>query len=104
MLEFKKITVEDKVAVFGMLKDHTARICDISPANLIFWRDYYDISYAQTEDGYALRFGDMDGISYCADGRDHRARGRRGLFQRTYRGGGARIYREIRVRSDLARA
>ena len=67
MLEFKKITIEDKCAVFEMLKDHTARICDISPANLIFWRDYYDISYVRTDEGYALRFGDMDGISYYAE-------------------------------------
>ena len=67
MLEFKKITLDDKCAVFELLKDHTARICDITPANLVFWRDYYDISYVQTEDGYALRFGDMDGISYYAE-------------------------------------
>ena len=67
MLEFKKITIKDKDTVFSMLEGHTARICDISPANLIFWRDYYDISYVQTEAGYALRFGDMGGISYYAE-------------------------------------
>ena len=67
MLNFKKITMQDKRAVYDLLRDHKARICDISPANLVFWRDYYDISYCATEDGYAIRFGDMDGVSYYAE-------------------------------------
>lgn len=68
MLSFEKLTLKDKDKINALLANHTARICDISPANLIFWRDYYDISVCVSGDEFAIRFGDMDGVSYYAEG------------------------------------
>ena len=67
-MKFKKIELSDIENLRELLKDYTGKICDISPANLVFWRDYYDISYYVGEDGFALRFGDMDDIVsyYCS--------------------------------------
>jgi len=74
-MDFKKITLDD----FGILREALARyrgrICDISPGNLVFWRDYYDISYAKGDSGLILRFGDMDGMTcyWCESERAVRA-------------------------------
>lgn len=68
MLNFEKIALKDKDKIKALLSKHTARICDISPANLIFWRDYYDISVCVLGSDYAIRFGDMDGVSYYTEG------------------------------------
>ena len=64
-MEFKKIGLEDFGILKSALEDYHGRICDISPANLVFWRDYYDISYCLEDGGIALRFGNIDDtVSY----------------------------------------
>ena len=67
-MKFKKVTIDDLDILKNALTRYGGRICDISPANLGFWRDYYDISYYVGEDGFAIRFGDMDNIVsyYCS--------------------------------------
>ena len=66
-MEFKKVTLNDFDTLCDALRGYTGRICDISPANFVFWRDYYDISYNLSENGLIVRFGDMDGelCYYC---------------------------------------
>ncbi|MBO5415288.1 MAG: DUF2156 domain-containing protein [Clostridia bacterium] len=67
-MEFKKVTLDDIEMLSASLADYRGRVCDISPANLVFWRDYYDISVCFDCDRLALRFGDMDGfVSYWCD-------------------------------------
>lgn len=69
-MKFKKIELKDFDTIKKILNNYTGRICDISPANLVLWRDYYDISYYLGEDGYAFRFGDMDNtVSYYCEAR-----------------------------------
>ncbi len=69
-MEFKKVELNDFNTLKKILSSYTGRICDISPANLVFWRDYYDISYYLGEDGYAFRFGNMDNtVSYFCEAR-----------------------------------
>ncbi|MBE6531689.1 MAG: DUF2156 domain-containing protein [Ruminococcaceae bacterium] len=64
-MDFKRIGLEDLEILRRELEGYCGRICDISPANLVFWRDYYDISYYVGEGGIALRFGNMDDtVSY----------------------------------------
>lgn len=66
-MDFKKISLEDLPFLRDMLRDYCGRICDISPANIVFWRDYYDTSLSAGEDGFAIRFGNMDdGVFYYA--------------------------------------
>ena len=69
--KLKKITLEDIGILGNALRDYRGRICDISPGNLVFWRDYYDISYSLSDGGLVLCFGDMDGVeSYFCHGGD----------------------------------
>lgn len=64
-MDFKKIGLCDLEILKRALEGYRGRICDISPANLVFWRDYYDISYYLGDGGIAIRFGDMDDtVSY----------------------------------------
>lgn len=66
-MDFKKIGIEDIGHLRECLEGYRGRICDISPANLVFWRDWYDISYYSDENDFVVRFGDMDDIVsyYC---------------------------------------
>ena len=66
-MEFKSITVDDLGILRDALSGYSGRICDISPANLVFWRDYYQTSYYLSDDGLVIRYGDMDGrlCYYC---------------------------------------
>ena len=66
-MEFKNITVKDIDILKSALADYKGRICDISPANLVFWRDYYKTTYHLSREGLVIRFGDMDGeiCYYC---------------------------------------
>lgn len=66
-MQFKKVTIDDIDTLRRALCEYGGRICDISPANLVFWRDYYDISYYLSEEGLIIRYGDMDGeiCYYC---------------------------------------
>lgn len=67
-MKFKKVELKDFGKLKKILNNYTGRICDISPANLVMWRDYYDISYYLGDDGYAFRFGDMDDtVSYYCE-------------------------------------
>ena len=70
-MDFKKIKLEDFEKLKALLSGYRGRICDISPANLVFWRDWYDISYWSGENAFAIRFGDMDDIVsyYCTPDR-----------------------------------
>ncbi len=61
-MDFKKVTLKDIDALGDRLAGYGGRICDISAANLVFWRDYYDISVCFDECELAVRFGDMDGV------------------------------------------
>ncbi len=60
-MQYKSITIDDVDILSRALRGYGGRICDISPGNLVFWRDYYDITYSLTDDGLVIRFGDMDG-------------------------------------------
>ncbi len=66
-MKFKNITVDDLGILRDALSGYSGRICDISPANLVFWRDYYDTSYRLSDQGLVIRYGDMDGelCYYC---------------------------------------
>ena len=61
-MEFQSITIDDVDILSRALARYSGRICDISAGNLVFWRDFYDISYSLTEEGLVIRFGDMDGV------------------------------------------
>ncbi len=70
-MNFKKIEINDIEVLRELLCEYRGRICDISPANLVFWRDWYDISLCSSKDGFAIRFGDMDDIvSYYCTAKD----------------------------------
>ena len=66
-MNFKKITIDDLETLRVALSGYDGRICDVSPGNLVFWRDYYDASYYLSDDGFVIRYGDMDGkiCYYC---------------------------------------
>lgn len=66
-MEFKKAELESIDELTEGLSGYRGRICDISAGNLVFWSDYYDVSYYLGEGGLALRFGDMDDVVsyYC---------------------------------------
>ena len=66
-MNFKKVTLDDIDVLCDALRGYNGRICDISPGNFVFWRDYYDISFNLSSDGLIIRFGDMDGeiCYYC---------------------------------------
>lgn len=59
---FRKLTLNDITALATSLRAYGGRICDISPANFVFWRDYYDISVCFDGGELTLRYGDMDGV------------------------------------------
>ena len=59
-MQFKKVELSDAEALASAFDRYKGRICDYSLGNAIFWRDYYDVSYYLGEDGFMLRFGDMD--------------------------------------------
>ena len=66
-MDFKRVTLADLPILEQMLAEYNGKICDISPGNLVMWRDYYEISYWYDGTGYAIRFGNMDGMTcyYC---------------------------------------
>lgn len=68
-MNFKKIEIRDFDTLRGALENYREGICDFSAGNLVFWRDYYDTSFYLAEDGFAIRFGDIDGeVGYwCGD-------------------------------------
>ena len=61
-MNFRKLTLNDIAPLAAGLTAYGGRICDISPANFIFWRDYYDISVCFDGDELAVRYGNMDGV------------------------------------------
>ena len=66
-MKFKKVELSDFFDLQKMLSAYDGRLCDCSPANLVMWRGYYDISVWQEGEDYAIRFGEMDGVAcyYC---------------------------------------
>lgn len=60
-MQFKSITIDDLDVLIEALSRYTGRMCDISPGNLVFWRDYYEASYCIFDGDIVIRFGDMDG-------------------------------------------
>lgn len=66
-MEFKKVSIEDLNILTRAISEQSSRACDISAGNLVFWRDYYDTSYYLGEDGFAVRFGNMEKVVsyYC---------------------------------------
>ena len=60
-MQFKSITIDDLDVLIEALSRYTGRMCDISPGNLVFWRDYYEASYTIFDGDIVIRFGDMDG-------------------------------------------
>jgi len=63
MIKFKKVELSDAELLFPAFDKYRGRICDYSAGNVLFWRDYYDISYYLGDEGFVLRYGDMDGVS-----------------------------------------
>ncbi len=59
-MEFKRIELSCAERLRELLRCYRGGLCDISPANILFWRDYYEISLYDGEDGFALRYGNMD--------------------------------------------
>ncbi|MBR2387382.1 MAG: DUF2156 domain-containing protein [Clostridia bacterium] len=64
MLTFKKAEPSDIALLAEALSEYSGRICDYSAGNIVFWRDYYDISYSLNGDGLVLRYGNM-GERFC---------------------------------------
>ena len=58
-MEFKKARIEDIPALKSALSDYRGKVCDISAGNIVFWRDRYDTEYHCSDDGFAIRFGNM---------------------------------------------
>lgn len=63
MLEFKKAGIEDIPELKKALEGYKHHICDFSAGNIVFWRDYYDITYYYGKEGFMLHFGKMNGVS-----------------------------------------
>lgn len=65
---FKNTEIEDIKDISEQLSSYKGRICDLSAGNFVFWRDYYKISHYIGERGFAVRFGEMDGVVcyYCS--------------------------------------
>lgn len=59
MLKLKKVELSDAQTLTLALKNYKGRICDYSAGNMIFWRDYYDISYHLDDASFVLRYGNM---------------------------------------------
>ena len=66
-MEYKHAAIEDIDILANALRHYSGRICDISPGNLVFWRDYYNVSYSFESEGLVIRFEEMDGelCYYC---------------------------------------
>ena len=59
MLTFKKVELEDSETLRAALLKYDKRVCDYSAGNIIFWRDYYGISYCLDDDGLVLKYDNM---------------------------------------------
>ncbi len=59
MLTFKKAELRDVALLKEALSEYGGRVCDYSAGNIVFWRNYYDISYSLDEDGLVLKYGNM---------------------------------------------
>ena len=60
MLTFKKVELEDSETLRAALLKYDKRVCDYSAGNIIFWRDYYGISYCLDDDGLVLKYDSVD--------------------------------------------
>ena len=66
MITFKKAELEDAGLLFDALHEYDGKICDYSAGNIIFWRDYYGISYSLDADGLVLRYEKMGDRTCCS--------------------------------------
>jgi len=61
-MDFERIELSHAGRLRELLRDYRGGFCDISSANILFWRDYYGISLYDGDDGFALRYDDMDDL------------------------------------------
>ena len=65
MLTFKKAELSDIDPLRRALSIYDQRVCDYSPGNIVFWRNYYGISRCFDEDGLILKYESMgDDVCY----------------------------------------
>ncbi len=61
MFTFKKVELTDATLLSSVFEHYKGQICDYSLGNVLFWREYYDTSYYLGDDGFILKFGNMNG-------------------------------------------
>lgn len=59
MFNFKKAELCDSQRLCDAFKKYRDRVCDYSTGNVLFWRDYYDISFSLDDDCLILKYGSM---------------------------------------------
>ncbi len=70
-LNIKPITPAALPLLREAFAHYRGRLCDISPGNALFWRDYYDISYLGIGQSVALHYGENRfSLPYGADAED----------------------------------
>ena len=62
MFNFKKAEISDARILSDSFNNYRGRVCDYSAGNVIFWRDYYGISFSLDGDGLILKY---DKIGTC---------------------------------------
>ena len=65
MLSFHTPSFADLPFLVKALGHYTGRLCDLSPGNVLFWRDYYDIAIAEEADTLILRYTEEGGYLYA---------------------------------------
>ena len=59
MFNFKKAELCDSQRLCDAFKKYRDRVCDYSTGNVLFWRDYYDISFSLDDDCLILKYDNM---------------------------------------------
>ena len=60
-MKFKKLSIDDIPLLKKKLEGYSGRVCDYSAGNLVFWRDLYETEFYSYTDGFAVKFGNMEG-------------------------------------------
>ena len=59
MFNFKKAELSDAEELSESFSKYRGRICDYSVGNVLFWRNYYGISFSRDDDHLILKYSDM---------------------------------------------
>ncbi len=64
MIEFKKLTLEDKQRIDELLKISDYQSCEYTFSNLFIWRNHYNTHFAIIEDCVVFRIEEQGEVSY----------------------------------------